>query len=152
MGVGILKVIYKRAGIKAKFVLLPSLRSLVQSSSGEIDGESQRIHAIGESYPTLLRVPTDYSYFEATAFSKNPKIKIDGWPSLNGYAIGITRGMKFAEQGVTGIKNIHKVVDGDQLFKMLDINRFDIIVTPELSGLFQLKRHEFRDIYLLKPT
>ncbi|WDE02693.1 hypothetical protein [Thalassomonas actiniarum] len=65
------KVIYQRLGIAVVFVELPGKRALVESSSGNLDAEAQRIYRIGELYPDLLRVPTSYMTWGVSAFSKS---------------------------------------------------------------------------------
>jgi len=82
LGGMILKEIYKRANIPIILVDMPSKRALLQSSRGRADGELMRIYKIGRGYPTLLRVPTPFMYFEAAAFSKKYKFPVSGWSSL----------------------------------------------------------------------
>ncbi len=94
LGSYLLKEIYKRAGHQVTFVDYPSARALIESSNGVVDGEANRIYAIGDKYPTLKRVPTPFSYAQASAFTidKNITIKEEDWESLRNYRIGYQTG------------------------------------------------------------
>ncbi len=152
LGGMLLEVIYKRANIPLDLTIMPSARALMQSSRGRIDGELQRIFKFGESYPTLLRVPTPFTYFEPTAFSVRHQIPISGWSSLEGYKIGVVRGMKFAELGLKGMENVLWLTGSDQLFKMLDAGRLDIIVSARFDGFYHIKKLQLNSIRQLQPV
>ncbi len=152
LGGMLLEVIYKKANIPLKLIIVPSARALVESSQGRIDGELQRIFKLGKAYPTLIRVPTPFTYFEAAAFSIKHQFSISGWSSLKGHRIGFVGGMKFAELGLEGIKTVHPVIGSDQLFKMLTKERLDIAVTARFNGLYHIKKLKLNSIRQLEPV
>ncbi|EPJ43683.1 MAG: hypothetical protein OFPII_40440 [Osedax symbiont Rs1] len=152
LGAKLLKEIYKRANIQLELTILPAKRALIQSSQGIIDGELQRIFVLADKFPTLIRIPTPFTYFEPTAFSKNTPLKITGWSALDGYRIGIVRGMKFAELGLQGIDNVYSVTGSAQLFNMLEKNRLDIVVTGRFNGLYYINNEKIDSIQALKPA
>jgi ABC-type amino acid transport substrate-binding protein len=131
---------------------MPTQRSLVESSNGLIDGELVRIHKVGELYPTLLRVPTPYTFFESTAFSKIPDVLPDtGWRGLKDYRVGMVRGMKHAEWGLRDIESVVAVNITKQLFDMLEFGRIDIAVTSRISGLYFIKNFDLQPLHIVKP-
>lgn len=151
----ILKKIYQHAGVPLDFVVLPTGRSLVQSSNGHIDGELVRIYQVGDLYPTLIRVPTPYTYFESTAFSKIPDIPQEkGWNALIDYRVGMVRGMKHAEIGLRDVDtdSVVEVTITKQLFDMLEYGRIDVAVTSKVSGLFFINKYDLQPLYPLEPT
>ena len=152
LGGMLLMEIYKKAHIPLELVTIPSARALIQSSTGKVDGELQRIYKLGDSYPTLLRVPTSFTYFEPSAFASNSIIKIENWHSLRNYKVGMVRGMKFAEIGLKNSKNVHKVNASDQLFAMLNAKRLDIIVSARFNGLYHISKHNLRNVQQLEPV
>ncbi|MEH6347573.1 MAG: transporter substrate-binding domain-containing protein [Bermanella sp.] len=152
LGGMLLEAIYKKANTPLKLVVIPSARALIQSSRGKVDGELQRIYALADSYPTLLRVPTPFTFFEPAAFTKNKLINIDGWASLQGYKVGMVRGMKFAEIGLKGNTNIHTVTGSHQLFTMLKLGRIDIAISARFNGLYQRSKLKLNSIQLLEPA
>ncbi len=149
----ILKEIYQRTGIPLEFVVLPTQRSLAQSARGIIDGELVRIHEVGNLYPTLIRVPTPYTFFESRAFARTPDIQQDiqknGWSALNNYRVGIVRGMKHAEIGLKDIKDVVAVDRTDQLFKMLERERVDIAISTSVSALALISKLNLQSIHLI---
>lgn len=152
LGGKLLESIYKEANIPLELVIIPSARALIQSSSGKIDGELQRIYKLADSYLTLLRVPTPFTYFEPAVFTVHKKINIKGWHSLRDYKIGMVRGMKFAELGLKGLKNVQQVTRSNQLFTMLSAGRLDVIVSARFNGLYLISRHNLRNIKQLEPV
>ena len=149
----ILEEIYKRAGIPLEFVEMPVERSIVQSSNGLIDGEIVRIYKVGELYPTLLRVPTPFTFFESTAFSVIPDVlPEEGWSGLSDYRVGMVRGMKHAEWGLKDIDGVVAVSLTKQLFDMLKFGRIDIAVTSRVSGLFFIDKFDLDPLYVVEPA
>ena len=151
-----LKEIYERAEIPLDFVAIPAERSLSQSTRGIIDGEVVRLHKIGDLYPTLIRVPTSYTSFETSAFSMTQsiqeEIQQDGWNALENYRVGVVRGMKYAEFGLSDTTDIVVLNSAEQLFKMLELNRLDIAITSKVSGLSLINRFDMQSVHLLSPA
>jgi polar amino acid transport system substrate-binding protein len=56
VGGEMLRVVYARLNIKLEFEDVPGKRALLLSSSGEFDGEIQRIGTLSRDYPTLVKV------------------------------------------------------------------------------------------------
>ena len=136
---------------------LPTQRALVQSSQGIIDGELVRIEKVGDLYPTLVRVPTSYGFFESRAFSRVQGIQSavdeNGWNALRDYRVGIVRGMKFAEEiDIKNWENVEVVTGTDQLFKMLDHDRIDVAISTKISGLVLIRDHNLKSAQLLEPA
>lgn len=152
LGGMLLEAIYQKAKLPLELVMIPSARALIQSSSGKVDGELQRIYKLADSYPTLIRVPTPFTYFEPAAFATNSKIKIQGWHSLQNYKVAMVRGMKFAELGLKGFKQVQQVTGSDQLFNMLSAGRADIIVSARFNGLYQISRFNLYKVKQLNPV
>jgi len=152
LGGMLLETIYKKANIPLELVMIPSARALIQSSSGKVDGELERIFKLADSYPTLLRVPTPFTYFEPAAFATDSKIKIQGWHALQDYKVAMVRGMKFAELGLKGFKQVQQVTGSDQLFNMLSAGRADIIVSARFNGLYQISKFNLYKVKQLNPV
>lgn len=149
----ILAEIYKRADIPLEFVTMPTERSIVQSSNGHIDGELVRIYAVGDRYPTLIRVPTPFTFFESTAFSLIPDVlPQEGWDGLADLRVGMVRGMKHAEWGLKDIEKVVVVNFTKQLFGMLEYGRIDIAVTSRVSGLYFIKEMDLQPLHVVKPA
>lgn len=147
----ILEEAYASIGIEIEVQRYPGLRSLKTANQGLVDGELSRFKAFRYDFPNLIPVPVPVNHLSGTAFSKNDKIELRDWGSLRGYNIGITRGMKFAEQGAAGMTiiraNSHK-----QLFKMLDAGRVDVAINPLINGVVIINQLKLEGIHALEPT
>ncbi|MEH6575470.1 MAG: transporter substrate-binding domain-containing protein [Amphritea sp.] len=151
LGAAIIEEAYKRINVVVEFKVFPGQRALVQSSSGKVDGEMQRIYEVGDLYPTLIRVPTPFTYMDAAVFSKDEKIVVSGWSSLNDYKVGIVRGDKYAEIGLRDVENVVLVSGTKSLLRMLDAGRVDIVVTTIFDGLYGAKKHQMQSIRPIYP-
>lgn len=142
---------YKRIGIDVEIRKYPAERALRIANSGKVDGEVQRIDGIAATYHNLIQVRPAISYLEGTAFSRTKIFVVKGWESLRPYRIGYIRGIKFAERNT---RNMNSVAVGDYLglFQMLAKERFDIIVSPRLNGLYQMEQLDIRGVHELTPA
>ncbi len=151
IGAVIVKTAYKKLGIPVKFEILPGKRALAESSDGRADGEVHRIVEIGNQYPTLLRIPTPINYIEQSVFSKKHEFEVTDCPSLQGYQIGIVRGVKHSQLCTQGMEN---VIAGDDLtgvMRMLNAGRVDLLITARINGLSMAKELKLEAIKVLSP-
>ena len=138
IGGEILKVAYSRLGIQVQFVAVPALRSLLESSEGRIDGEVQRILNVETLYPTLIAIRPSINFIEPTAFVKKVDFKVQGWPSIAPYQVGIVRGVGSSEAGTRGMSRVTAVPSMEALMRMLAAERLDVAVNDRLSGVLIL--------------
>ena len=151
IGAVIVKAAYEKLGIPVKFAISPGKRALAESSQGRADGEVHRIFEIGDEYPTLLRVPTPINYIEPSVFSKTHDFKVTDCAALQGYRIGIVRGVKHSELCTRGME---KVFAGDNLnsvMRMLHAGRVDLLITARINGLMMAKELGLNAIKPLSP-
>jgi len=151
IGAIIVKAAYEKLGIPIKFEILPGKRALMESSAGRADGEVHRIIEIGDEYPTLLRVPTPINYIEPSVFSKKHEIEITDCPALQGYQIGIVRGVKHAQLCTQGMENIFVGDDLTGVMRMLNAGRVDLLITARINGLLMAKELKLDAIKPLSP-
>lgn len=151
MSAVILQEAYASMGFEIEVRRYPGLRSLKTANEGYVDGELSRVRAFEKDYSNLVRVPVPVNYLAGTAFSKIEDLELRGWESLNGYTIGITRGMKFAERGTAGMSivyaNSHK-----QLFQLLDKGRVDVAINPLVNGLAIIQQLKLEGVRALEPS
>lgn len=153
LGGKLLAEVYRRAGISLEFVVIQSKRALVESSTGGVDGELQRIFEVDKAYPTLVKVPTPFTYFEPAVFSATQDFQVFDWSSLKGRGvIGLVRGMKYSENALDGVNDIYTVADSGQLMKMLAAGRIELAVTGKFNGLYQVKSFKLESIQQLAPS
>ena len=147
----VLKHAYQQLGIDIEYLPLPGERALRTSDSGEVDGEVFRIANVNKRYKNLVPVPTSINVLQGIAFTKERDIRVSGWQSLAPHNIGIQVGIKFAERGTEGMNRI--LVDtNEQLFKMLDSGRVDVIVAAHANGLKTISALELTGIRSTTPA
>jgi len=151
IGAVIVKAAYEKLGIPVKFAILPGKRALAESSEGRADGEVHRIFEVGNAYPTLLRVPTPINYIEPSAFSKKHGFKVTDCAALQGYQIGIVRGVKHSQLCTQGMENVFVGDDLTGVMRMLDAGRVDLLITARINGLLLAKELGLDAIKPLSP-
>ncbi|MBT8002974.1 MAG: transporter substrate-binding domain-containing protein [Rhodospirillales bacterium] len=142
---------YKRIGIAVKIRKYPGERALRLANSGKVDGEVQRINGIAANYHNLIQVHPAINYIEGTVFTRTKNFDVKGWQSLRPYRIGYIRGIKFAERNTKNMDS-SGVGDYSRMFQMLGKGRFEIIVSPRLNGLYQMKQLGITGVRVLTPA
>ncbi len=142
---------YKRIGIDVQIRKFPGERALRLANSGKVDGEVQRINGIAAKYHNLIQIHPAINYIQGTVFTLAKSFKVDGWESLRPYRIGYIRGIKFAENNTVSMNSL-AVSDYQTMFQMLRKKRFDIIVSPRLNGIYQMKQLGIKKIKELNPA
>ena len=140
VGGEILRVVYGRLNIAVEFVDVPGKRALVLSSAGELDGEVHRIANLARDYPTLLQISPPINYIEPSVFTTTLRFDVRGWSSIKDYSIGIVRGVGSSEAGTQGMTSVTPAASLDNLIRMLDADRFDLIVTDLFSGRVAVRK------------
>jgi polar amino acid transport system substrate-binding protein len=140
VGGEMLRAVYARLNIKLEFEDVPGKRALALSSTGEVDGEVQRIGTLSRDYPTLIQVTPAINYIEPAVFTRKLRFEVDGWNSIRDFSIGIVRGVGSSEAGTLGMTRVTATTSLDNMVKMLDADRFDVMVTDLFSGLAAVKK------------
>jgi ABC-type amino acid transport substrate-binding protein len=140
VGGEMLRAVYARLNIKLEFDDVPGKRALALSSAGEVDGEIQRIGTLSRDYPTLVQVTPAINYIEPAVFSTKLRFDVAGWDSIKDYSIGIVRGVGSSEAGTRGMARVTATTSLDNMVRMLDADRFDVMVTDLFSGLVAVRK------------
>lgn len=151
IGAEVLKEAYSKIGISIEIALLPGERALKESSEGRTDGEVYRIFEVGETYPTLIRVPTPIYYIEPSVFSRKYDFTVTDCSALNNYTLGIVRGVKHAELCTQGMSNVQIFPYNKVMLELLDADKIDMVIISKISGLLMVKELNIKTIYPLSP-
>jgi polar amino acid transport system substrate-binding protein len=146
----------RRIGVDLKLVSLPSERSLTAANLGEVDGEGLRVGGLGGPdgpYPNLIQVPERFVRISFVAFAKNATISLDnGWDSLKPYRIAFINGWKMFEANAQGARVVNKVDKPEQLFRMLDEGRVDLVLYTHADGLLLARNLGLTSVAPLSPA
>ncbi|MDA9403601.1 substrate-binding periplasmic protein [Bradyrhizobium sp. CCBAU 45389] len=152
VGGEMLRVVYAKLNVKLEFEDVPGKRALALSSAGEVDGEIQRIGTLSRDYPTLVQVTPAINYIEPAVFTTKLHFDVAGWDSIRDYSIGIVRGVGSSEAGTRGMARVTATTSLESMVKMLDADRFDVMVTDLFSGLVAVRKLNLQArIYPLSP-
>lgn len=151
LSAAILTVAYEQLGISITAEYLPNERAIVDANDGVLDGVLDRRAGMSETYPNLIIVPVVLMTSDWVVFTKQTRFTVQGWESLRPYAIALQRGSKGPEKATEGMKRTI-VTSKDQLFKMLEADRVDVVLAIREDGLRVLKQLGFTDITILEPS
>ena len=152
VGGEMLRAVYAKLNIKLEFEDVPGKRALALSSAGEVDGEIQRIGTLSRDYPTLVQVTPAINYIEPAVFTTRLHFDVAGWDSIRDYSIGIVRGVGSSEAGTRGMARVTATTSLESMIKMLDADRFDVMITDLFSGLVAVRKLNLQArIYPLSP-
>jgi len=133
----ILREAYRRIGVELVIRKVPADLAVQLTSTGQLDGEVQRIDAFKNEYSTLIQIRPAINFLEAAVFSGSIDFEVKGWESLRSHSIGVVRGIRFSMNNTAGMRR-YVASDYEELFKMLDLGRLDVGVVPRINGLWQL--------------
>ncbi len=143
---------YIRIGRTMKLNHLPGKRSLVVANRGDVDGELFRMEGLEQSFPNLRRIPVAIVTVEFVVFTKGNIFPIEDWKSLLPYHVGYMRGIKTIEANLAEGTHSTAVNTLEQVFKILEHDRSDVVIHARLSGLMTLNKLGIKDTNILKPS
>ena len=139
-----------RIGVKAEFVSITTERSLVAVNDGMVDGEMNRIRGLEENYPNLVRVPEPNMRMDFVAFAKKD-IPINGWQSIRNLRVGLVSGWKILERNTEGFPFVTRLTEVDNLFRMLELDRLDVVLYSKIGGYEEIHRLGYDNLHHLSP-
>lgn len=137
----VLTQVYKNIGLNITISPLPGKRAQYAANSGNKDGEIMRIWTYGDETPNSIRVPTPYYYLETMPFVlKNSEIVIETKEALANYRLTKIRGVKHTNNITHGLTNIYEMSSTEDMFKLLESGRVDVVLTNTIDGNLALTR------------
>lgn len=141
---------FRRAGLRLKLVKLPAERALINANSGIDDGELVRIAGLDAKYPNLVRVPEKLIDWNFSAFGKNPDLPAH-LGEIRRRPVAHIRGWKIYEKELIGAKHVITAEDPAQLFRLLNLDRVEIVLYERRMGLSLAARQGMRGVHALDP-
>jgi polar amino acid transport system substrate-binding protein len=143
--------VFQRIGLKAQIVQYDaSARALANANENIDHGVAMRIKGLEKRFTNLVRVDERIIENDFVAYSKNLDFSIDGWKSLLPYTSAYINGWVIFERNLDPAQNKHAVKDPDQMFKMLDKNRIDLVLYERWQGLQRAKQAAIQ-VKVLEP-
>ena len=73
-------------------------------------------------------------------FTTALRFDVQGWNSIREYSIGIVRGVGSSEAGTRGMDRVTAAASLENMIRMLDAGRFDLMVTDLFSGRVAVRK------------
>ncbi len=147
----LVKEIFRRIGYDVKIHFVPAERALINLNNGVDDGALGRTAGIKNLYPNVRLMKNKAFNRDFVVFSKNKTIEIQGWDSFEHHNLGYITGWKILDRNVKKAKSILKAQDGQQLFRLLQNDRVNVIIYNRWGGLHLIKDMGLKGIHLIEP-
>ena len=129
----------------------PVGRSLILVNEGMDDGDGPRIAGLSATYPNMICVPEPFGDFVFGAFAKRRDIILNDWNDLADLNVAYITGWKIFDRNVTQAKSIIKVKDKNQLFRLLEAGRTDVVLISMLPGYATIEKLGLKGIRFIDP-
>lgn len=147
----VLPQIYQNIGIDITITPLPGQRAQFAANNGSKDGEIMRIWSYGDENVKSIRVATPYYYLETMAFTlKESAILIRSKEDLKNHRLAIVRGVKHTNNIAKGLTDVYQMNSTENMFKMLQNGKVDVVLTNTLDGNLVLKRLGYENIIAIE--
>lgn len=141
----------RRVGVSVSVVHLPAARALEVADDGIEDGLYSRIEGFAVRYPNLVMVPEPVGEIAYVVFSRNLKLPISGWESLQPLSVAVVLGRATTEERTHGMPNVVHVREPVQLFRMLKAGRVEVAVYEHWQGVALARRVGLGDLSVHLP-
>ncbi|MGE4422050.1 MAG: substrate-binding periplasmic protein [Pseudodesulfovibrio sp.] len=124
----VLKEAYSRIGVEVRGKRLPAARSLEMAEGGLVDGEVNRIKAIEEQYPRLIRIDVPVNRLEGVVMTCNTSLEHVSLEAIRKLHLGIKIGNRYAEMLTDGMPTVTKLPHEAKLMTLLLEGRLDALL------------------------
>jgi polar amino acid transport system substrate-binding protein len=124
----VLREAYRRIGVEILAKRLPAARSLEMADQGLVDGEVNRITAIEEHYPRLMRVDVPVNLLEGVVMTCGNGLEHITPEALGKLHVGIKIGNRYAEMLTRGMPDVTRLPHEDKLVRLLLEGRLDALL------------------------
>lgn len=122
----------------------PPARANQSNLSQQVAGEIARISSYADKNPSLIKVsPSYYSLISVVYARKNSHLRVAKVDDLIPYKVAHIRGVQHSADLVKRLPDVQLAVGSESLFKMLNANRVDAVITTEIDGKIMLQRLHF---------
>lgn len=141
--------IFAQLGYKIEYSYVPAERGLQNLNEGIDDIILSRVSGLEKLYPNILSFDEHVVEWQFVALAKNPTIQVNNWDSLENYNIAYINGWKVFEQNATRYKSLVKVRNTENLFRLLDLGRVDLVLYALRPAEHFVKTAGYKDIHVL---
>ena len=148
----IISELFRRVGRDAEVVVYKaSARSLDLANKGIDDGAAMRIKELERKYPNLIRVPEILLRNDFVAFSRDRNFATKDWTSLEPHNVAYILGWRIYARNLANHPAATRVSNADQLFRVFENGRVDVVLYERWQGLWRARNAELRARVLEPP-
>jgi polar amino acid transport system substrate-binding protein len=133
-GLRLLREAYAAIGVEFSVLYLTPNRSIQEVENGAADGELLRIQQVGHHFTEIVRVEIPVISLPIYAYTNNPQLAGLTLDEMDRYRVGYVDGALFAQRMTAKLPDVTPVESPDTLFKMLELDRLDIVIAAENPG------------------
>ncbi len=139
---------FKDAGYDLVIDFKPGERALIDANAGVDDGDLSRVKGIGieSAYPNLIMVPEPLTRLDLVAYASKRIVaaNVDDL-ARQGLRVAVLLGNKIMDNMVKpkiAADNYQELVDLESAFKMLSVDRADVLIVSDLQARSWLSKAE----------
>ncbi|WP_428527381.1 hypothetical protein [Roseibium sp.] len=133
-GLRLLREAYAAIGVEFSVLYLTPNRSIQEVESGAADGELLRIRQVGHHFTEIVRVEVPVISLPIYAYTNDPQLAGLTLGEMGRFRVGYVDGALFAQRMTAKLPDVTPVESPDMLFKMLVLDRLDIVIAAENPG------------------
>lgn len=133
-GLRLLREAYAAIGVQFSVLYLTPNRSIQEVESGAADCELLRIRQVGDHFTEIVRVEIPVISLPIYAYTNDPQLAGLALHEMGRYRVGYVDGALFAKRMTAKLPDVTPVESPDMLFKMLEVDRLDIVIAAENPG------------------
>lgn len=147
--------VFRRLELEWEYKVLPGNRRSLLLDNGDVDGELSRVLSYGDDHPDLVRVEESPFSITHSAFTFDPKIRLNGIQDLNqsNYRISYKRGAHKPAEIISRLimsdlveeENVGIINEYIHGLRMLQYERIDLLIANSFAIRDLLQTEEFID-------
>lgn len=143
--------VFARLGHTVKIYDTPARRGIRSLETGLDDGTLPRNRAIQSRVSNIVIVDEPAVVREHVVFTRDRDLQTTDWDELRRRRVGFVQGWQVIEQQLADIEGAVRAWNGEQLFRMLNRGRVDVVIFNRLGGLSLIREQGLRDIRIVEP-
>lgn len=146
----ILSKAYNELAIEIEVLLVPTRRGLPLAEQGKVDGELLRLNIL-QDYPDLIMVKVPLFLSEGRLYANQPNTDINSILDISHQKVGMVKD-SIIKRRMTAHLDVREVDDNEQLFRLLQQGRFDVVLVSDYRAKRIIKKHNFQNLHRLTPV
>jgi polar amino acid transport system substrate-binding protein len=142
----ILKKAYAELEIEIEVVRLPAARALVESNSGNFDGELLRMEGVERKFPSLVPIPQSIAQLEFVLFTHHSEKDARFILTSGKFQMGIELGILASEELAKSYKKVNRYESNQVMHESIEKKRTDFGIDALLDGIESIRKNKYCNV------